>query len=146
MALPSSISVSFGEIVIVEFGPDPRSIAPPGIMNGPLGVLPEMFKQRHAIVIATTYGLTTVIPLSTKAPPTIRPYHLCIPAGKYGGMSTVCDSWTKSDLITTVSNLRIDRPFVAGKRVSVTLDAADKKAVRATVLHALQLSRLTPHL
>lgn len=115
-------------------------------MHGPLGVLPEIYKERHAVVIATTNGLTTIVPFSTAAPRTPQPFHYQIPAGKYGGMSTVDDSWTKSDLITTVSNDRVDRPLVAGRRTTVVLDAVDLKALRATVLHALQLGRLTTHL
>jgi uncharacterized protein YifN (PemK superfamily) len=128
---------------MVEFGPDPRQVAPPGIMIGPLGVIPEMFKERHCIVVSTTAGLTTIVPLSTKAPTRPRALHFKIPAGKYPGMSTTEDSWTKSDLISTVSNNRVDRVLVAGRRTTVVLDAADLKAVRATVLHALQLGRLT---
>jgi uncharacterized protein YifN (PemK superfamily) len=128
---------------MIDFGPDPRNVAPPGIMVGPLGVLPEMYKERHGIVIATTSGLTTVVPLSTSVPRTPQNFHYRIVAGKYPGMSTTDDSWIKSDLITTVSNARIDRPFVAGRRTTVILDAADLKAVRATVLHALQMGRLT---
>lgn len=131
---------------MVEFGPDPRSVAPPGIMRGPLAVLPEMYKERHAIVVTTTNGLTTVIPFSTKAPPVVRGFHFRIAAGKYPSMSLTEDSWTKSDLLTTVSNARVDRPLVAGRRTLVILDTADLKAVRATVLHALQLGRLTNHL
>ncbi len=128
---------------MIDFGPDPRNVAPPGIMVGPLGVLPEMYKERHGIVIATTNGLTTVVPLSTSVPKTPQNFHHRIAAGKYPGMSTTDDSWTKSDLITTVSNARIDRPFVAGRRTTVILDAADLKAIRATVLHGLQMGRLT---
>jgi uncharacterized protein YifN (PemK superfamily) len=58
-------------------------------------------------------------------------------------MSVVDDSWTKSDLLTTVSNNRVDRVSVAGRRTTVIVDPADLKAVRGTVLHALQLGRLT---
>ena len=61
-------------------------------------------------------------------------------------MSVTDDRWTKSDLIVTVSNGRVERPFVGGSRATVMLDAADLKAVRATVLNALQLGRLTSHL
>jgi uncharacterized protein YifN (PemK superfamily) len=143
MSIPYNIKLAPGQIVMVEFGPDPRQVAAPGIMIGPLGVLPEMYKERHCIVVSTTTGLTTIVPLSTKAPPHQRAYHFRIPAGKYPGMSTVDDSWTKSDLIATVSNSRVDRVLVAGRRATVILDAADLKAVRATVLHALQLGRLS---
>lgn len=128
---------------MVEFGPDPRQVAAPGLTFGPLGVRPEMYKERHCVVVSTTSGLTTIVPLSTKAPTRQRAFDFRIPAGKYPGMSVVDDSWTKSDLNTTVSNARVDRILVAGRRTTVMLDAADLKAVRSTVLHALQLGALT---
>ena len=134
MAIPRNITLAPGQIVMVEFGPDPRLVARPGIMTGPLAVLPEMYKERHGIVV------------STKAPSRLRAFHFRIPAGKYPGTSTVEDSWTKSDLLTTVSNGRVDRVLVAGRRTTVILDAADLHAVRGTILHALQLGRLTPYL
>ncbi|MCB8876028.1 type II toxin-antitoxin system PemK/MazF family toxin [Acidisoma silvae] len=143
MSIPSNIRLPPGQVVMVEFGPDPRQIMAPGVMTGPLGVRPEMYKERHCIVVSITSGLTTVVPLSTKPPSVVRAYHFRILAGKYPGMSIIEDSWTKSDLITTVSNQRVDRILVAGRRTTVILDAADLKAVRATVLHALQLGRLT---
>nr|WP_294504586.1 type II toxin-antitoxin system PemK/MazF family toxin [uncultured Rhodopila sp.] len=143
MAIPRHIRLAPGQIVMVEFGPDPRQVAAPGIMTGPLGVLPEMYKLRHCIVVSTTIGLTTIVPLSSKPPPHPRPLHFRLPAGKYPGTSVTEDSWTKSDLLTTVSNDRVDRVLVAGRRTTVLLDAGDLKAVRAAVLHALQLGRLT---
>jgi uncharacterized protein YifN (PemK superfamily) len=143
MAIPYNIKLAPGQIVMVEFGPDPRQVAAPGLMVGPLGVPPEMHKARHCIVISTTTGLTTIVPLSTKAPTHRRAFHHRIPAGKYPSMSVVDDSWTKSDLLTTVSNNRVDRVLVAGRRTTVIVDPADLKAVRGTVLHALQLGRLT---
>lgn len=146
MPVPSNIRLAAGQIVMVEFGPDPSQIAPPGVMVGPLGVTPEMYKERHAVVIAMTNGLTTVVPLSTKAPHAQKPFHYRIPAGRYGGMSTTEDSWTKSDLLTTVSNSRIDRPYVGGRRTMVIISDDDLRAVRASVLHALQLGLLVPNL
>lgn len=131
---------------MIEFGPDPREVAAPGIMIGPLGVLPEMFKERPGIVIAPAGGLTTIVPFSTKKPPNIRAFHYRIPAGKYEGMSVTEDSWVKGDLVTTVSNARLDRPYVAGRRSLVMLNADDLKAIRAAVLNAIQLGRLTSYL
>jgi uncharacterized protein YifN (PemK superfamily) len=66
MAIPCNIRLAPGQIVMVEFGPDPRQVAAPGIMTGPLGVRPEMYKERHCVVVSTTIGLTTIVPLSTK--------------------------------------------------------------------------------
>ena len=146
MPIPNGVPLNAGQVVMIEFGPDPREVVAPGIMVGPLGVLPEMFKERPGIVIATTSGLTTVVPFSTKEPPRVRGFHYCIPRGKYGGMSAIEDSWVKGDLLTTVSNARLDRPYVAGRRSRVMLDVADLKAVRAAVLNALQLGRLIPSL
>ena len=80
-----NISLAPGQIVMVEFGPDPRQVAAPGLMIGPLGVLPEMYKEmykeRHNVVVSTTSGLTTIVPLSTKAPTRQRAFHFRIPAG-----------------------------------------------------------------
>lgn len=146
MAIPHNLRLAPGQLVIVDFGPDPRLVAPPGVTRGPLAVLPEIYKARHCIVVSSTSGLTTIVPLSTKAPLKRRAFHHCIPAGKYPGTSTVDDIWTKSDLIATVSNARVDRVLAGGRRTTVILDAADLHALRATVLHALQLGRLTFHL
>jgi uncharacterized protein YifN (PemK superfamily) len=142
MPIPSHYRLPPGQLVMVEFGPDPRQVVAPGMVIGPLGVRPEIYKLRPCVVVAATNGLTTVVPLSTKAPPVVKAFHYCIPAGKYPGLSSVENSWTKADLLTTVSNQRVDRVIVAGRRQTVHIDAADLKAVRAAALNALELGRL----
>jgi len=105
-----------------------------------------MYKERHAVVISATRGLTTIVPFSTVAPRTPQKYHHCIPPGKYVFFDPHEENWAKSDMLTTVSNERLDRPYVGGVRKTVMLDKEDFSAIRGTVLHALGLSRLTAYL
>lgn len=129
-----------------DFGPEPAKVVAPGIMKGPLGVTPEMYKERHAVVISAGRGLTTIVPFSTVAPKSPQKYHHCIPAGKYPFFDPNEENWAKTDMLETVSNDRLDRPFLAGVRANVKLDAPDLFRIRETILHWIGLSRLTPHL
>jgi uncharacterized protein YifN (PemK superfamily) len=117
-----------------DFGPDPDNVTPPGLMFGPLAVKPEIYKERQVIVINSSNGLTTVVPLSTVAPRSLMKIHFKITAGSYDFLSHAEDSWVKADLISTVSNQRLDRPYLAGKRQTVSISK--------TVLHALAMSQL----
>lgn len=146
MPIPNGIPLSVGQILMCEFGPDPRKIQPPGIMKGPLSVLPEMYKERHCIVINPSRGVTTIVPLSTVPPIVQANFHHCIQAGSYGSIDPNDDSWVKGDMLTTVSNQRLDRPFVSGRRTTEILNATDLRSVLEAVLHGLALGRLTPHL
>jgi uncharacterized protein YifN (PemK superfamily) len=146
MPLLQGIYPSPGQVLICDFGPEPGTIEPPGLMAGPLGVPPELFKLRPVVVISPGRGLSTVVPFSTVAPKTPQKYHLCIPAGRYEFLDADADSWAKTDLLGTESNLRLDRPFVLGTRRSVKLVEADFRLIRESVLHWIGLSRLTMHL
>lgn len=146
MPLRQGIFPFAGQVLICDFGPDPANVTPPGLMVGPLGVAPEMFKERPSVVISAGRGVTTVIPLSTNAPATPQKYHFCIPAGKYPFFDQHSDSWAKTDMIETVSNQRLDRPFLGGVRSTVKLSAEDLRNIRETILHWIGLSRLTSQL
>lgn len=146
MPLQPGIFPSPGQILICDFGPDPSKIVPPGITKGPLGVSPEMYKERHVVVLSAGRGITTIAPFSTSAPRSPQKFHYCLPAGSYAFFDPLEDSWLKADMLETVSNLRLDRPFVAGKRSTVKLTQAHLTEVRKAVLHWLGLSRLTDHL
>nr|WP_232037125.1 type II toxin-antitoxin system PemK/MazF family toxin [Asticcacaulis excentricus] len=115
-------------------------------MKGPLAVKPEIYKQRQVIVINSTTELTTVVPLSTVAPKTPTKIHHKIAAGTYPFLDPRDDNWVKGDLITTVSNQRLDRPYVAGRRETVKISPEDLKEVRKVVLHALAMSTLVSNL
>lgn len=129
-----------------EFGPEPAKVQPPGLMFGPLGVPPEMFKVRPAVVVQASRGMTIIVPLSTVAPRSPQRYHYCIPAGTYPFLDPNDDSWVKGDMLESVSNLRLDRPYVAGKRANVRLTLQDLTQVRMAVLNAMGLGNLTAHL
>ncbi|POO56302.1 type II toxin-antitoxin system PemK/MazF family toxin [Agrobacterium rosae] len=142
MSLPSGIRPSPGQVLMCDFGPDPDNVTPPGLMVGPLAVKPEIYKERQVIVINSSNGLTTVVPLSTVAPRSPLKIHFKITAGLYDFLSHAEDSWVKADLISTVSNQRLDRPYLAGKRQTVSISKSDFREVRKTVLHALAMSQL----
>lgn len=146
MPLLPGIRPQPGQVLICDFGPDPDSIVPPGLMRGPLAVKPEIWKERHVVVLSSSMGVTTVVPFSTVAPRSPMRIHYRIPAGTYQFMDQQDDSWLKGDLITTVSNDRLDRPFVGNKRSIVFLSKADLRAVREAVLNGLALGKLIPHL
>lgn len=142
MSLPFGIRPSPGQVLMCDFGPDPENIMPPGVMIGPLAVKPEIFKERHVIVINSSLGLTTVVPLSTVSPRSPMKIHVKIPATSYAFLDQTVDSWVKADLIGTVSNQRLDRPYIAGKRQTVSISKDDLRRVRQAVLHALAMSHL----
>lgn len=135
-----------GQVLMCDFGPDPQNIEPPGVMVGPLAVKPEIWKERHSVVISARFGMTIVVPFSTSKPSKKEKFHHYIAAGKYPFLSAHEDNWVKCDLIEAVSNSRLDRPYLAGRRSIVNLDAADFKDVREALLHAVALGRLTDHL
>ena len=113
---------------------------------GPLAVKPEIWKERHVVVINASFGVTTVVPFSTVAPRSPMRSHFCIPAGKYQFMDQHDDSWLKGDLVTTVSNDRLDRPFVGNRRTIVSLSKDDFKACLEAMLNGLRLGKLVPYL
>lgn len=135
-----------GQIVMVDFGPNPSNITAPGVMVGPLSVFPEMYKDRQCIVLSSQFGTTTIVPLSTKAPPKFKDFHYKITAGSYSCMSATQDSWVKGNMITTVSNKRIDRPYVSGRFASIFLSAADLKEVHKAVICGLLLGHVAQHI
>jgi uncharacterized protein YifN (PemK superfamily) len=100
-----------GQVVMCDFGPDPANIEAPGVMTGPLAVVPEIWKVRQAVVLSARFGIATVVPMSTSVPRKVDHCHVRIPAGTYPFLSTHEDSWIKAELIESASNTRLDRPF-----------------------------------
>lgn len=146
MGLPAGVIPVSGQVVMCDFGPHPDNVVPPGVMAGPLAVKPEIWKDRPAVVLSARFGLTTVVPISTEPPRTVTKSHVLLDAHKYRFLDVDEENWVKAELIETASNLRLDRPYLAGRRSIVHLDAADLKRVREAVLHALALGSLTGHL
>lgn len=122
-----------GAVLLCNFGPDPSIVPPQGFACGPVSVPPEMIKERPVVVIATPtgFGLSVVVPLSTKMPPKALPCHHCIPAGSYPFLDPNIDSWAKADLVQSVSFRRLDRLKVNGFRAMTLLRAPDLNAILA---------------
>ena len=135
-----------GDVLMCDYGPDPMSIAPSGVMKGPLAVPPEIFKVRPVAVLASINTLCIVVPFSTSAPKSPRPYYVHVPVGTYQYLTSSDDSWLKADLIEAVSHRRLDRPFVAGRYGRANLTTAHRQALRAACLNAMQLSKLVQFL
>lgn len=139
------IIINPGDVLLCEFGPDPRQPGTYPLASGPISLPPEMIKQRHAVVIATpSPGLAIIAPFSTREPVPLKPFHVHIPVGSYPFFSR--DSWLKGDMMQVVSRDRLDRLFFNGRHQRAALSTADLKAVRIAALGALGLSRLAPHL
>jgi len=129
-----------------DYGPNPQDVTSKGVVHGPLGVPPEMFKVRPSVVLNSSPGLTIVVPLSTSKPRIPQLYHLMIPAGRYSFLDADTDCWAKCDMIESVSNHRLNRPLVAGVHINAKLTSGDFRDIRKAVRHGLALSRLTDSL
>ena len=139
------IAISGGDVLLCEFGPDPRDASAYPLLSGPISVPPEMIKRRHVVVISTpSAGLAIIAPFSTIEPYPLKPYHLSIPFGHYPFFTK--DSWLKGDMLQAVSRDRLDRLFFDGKHRRAALSKADCKSVRACALAGLGLSPLVAHL
>lgn len=139
------IIINRGDVLLCEFGPDPRQPDVYPLASGPISLPPEMTKQRHAVVIATpSPGLAIIAPFSTRAPVPLKAFHVHIPLGAYPFFSH--DSWLKGDMLQVVSRDRLDRLFFAGRHQRAALSKADFQAIRAAALGGLGLSRLVAHL
>lgn len=128
------------QIVMVDFGPNPKELPPNGVFKGPLSVSPEMYKRRQSIVLSSMNGTTSVVPLSTLEPKIKKKFHFKIESGKYKTLGTE-DSWVKANMITNVSNNRITRPLFDGKNIKETISRDDFFEIQKAVLHGLGMGK-----
>lgn len=118
---------------------------------------PEMNKRRPVIIVSPRYRnshkLCIIVPLSTKVPNPIMPYHYEIIFNH--PLPAPFDSpsaWVKGDMITTVSFDRINLPHngkdINGKRNYIinVVDNVQLKKIRECMLNAVNLSGLTKYL
>ena len=137
---------AIGDVLLCEFGPDPRDPGTFPLNAPPVSVAPEMHKRRHVVVLGSNgaFDLIMIAPFSTLPPVPVRAYHHFIAAGTYQFMGQ--DSWLKGDMMMSVSRTRLDRLTINGAPGITKLNAADRKACQACALNALALGRLVPHL
>ncbi len=137
--------INSGDVLLCQFGPDPREPGVYPLMSGPISVPPEMIKLRHVVVISTpSPGSAIIAPFSTNQPSPLKPYHHFIPSERYPFFTK--DSWLKGDMIQYVSRARLDRLFFDGRHQRAALSKVDYRAARASVLAGLGLSALARHL
>jgi uncharacterized protein YifN (PemK superfamily) len=116
-------------------------------------VPPEMVKRRPVVVVSPKLpnrsNLCTVVPLSPSPPEHPAPFHLhlLLPAGLPPPYtSTSC--WVKADMVATVSLHRLsffqDGRGHTGARnyLRPTVSAAELRAIRVCIAHALGMSAL----
>ena len=119
-------------------------------------VAPEMVKRRPVIVISPPisqrHRLCTIIPLSTKIPETIRPYHVDLGNLNLPRPFDIGPNWAKCDMIYSVSFDRLElfrkRNAIDGKREydEFFISSENLKKIRAGFLISVGLLSLTKHL
>jgi len=142
---PFQLIINSGDVLLCQFGPDPREPGVYPLMSGPISVPPEMIKRRQVVVISMpSPGIAIIAPFSTNQPSPLKPYHHFIPAGRYPFFAK--DSWLKGDMLQAVSRARLDRLVFDGQHQRAALSKADHRAVRASVLAGLGMSALAGNL
>ena len=110
---------------------------------------PEIVKTRPVLVISPHQrvwtGLVVVLPISSKEPNPMRPYHFQLPDGTIPG-NKYEHSWIKGDLIMAVGSHRLDR-IKLGFRKYATISVPDNvlREARRCALHAIGTDSLTVH-
>ncbi|MGI9249703.1 MAG: type II toxin-antitoxin system PemK/MazF family toxin [Pseudohongiellaceae bacterium] len=120
--------------------------------------VPEMTKKRPVVVISPwrghsrrgyLHGLCTVVPLSTKIPYPVEPYHHRIDLSPFPWNLAQKETWAKCDTVATVSINRMNRPYhkkrsgVRPGYMAVSVTSHDLEAIQMGVMAALGLSNLT---
>jgi uncharacterized protein YifN (PemK superfamily) len=111
--------------------------------------VPEMTKTRPVLVISPHQRVWTrlcvVVPISSKEPETIEPYHLKLPAGLVPG-EKYHQAWIKGDSVMAVADHRLDRLKVGFRQyVAPIVPAQILKEIRRCILHATGMHALTTH-
>ena len=111
---------------------------------------PEMVKKRPVVVISPRFRrrhpLCTVVPLSTKVPNPVEPYHHRMDPQSLPGNLARRETWAKCDVVAMVSLERLDRVLIGnrldGSRIYVaeSVTADDLAAIRGCVAIALGLT------
>jgi len=153
----SRVHIHFREkqIVMVDFGPKPNDLGYDqrtkiafSVFEGPLSVSPEMTKVRQCVVIKHMNKTLSVVPLSTQVPINIMNYHFQIPKNKYRSLDSSKTSWIKANLITSVSERRVFKPYINGTGIPIEecLDQSDYDNVKKSILHGLGMGVLSVHI
>ena len=140
--MPISFVPAAGDVLYCDYGPDPLDTTIYPVYAPPLGMPPEMQKNRRVVVLNANRdgSLIMIAPFSHIAPKRIENYHHLIPFGRYPFFTT--DSWLKGDMLMAASPARLDRVKFQGRYARAALNAVDLKEIRKCTLEALGLGRL----
>ena len=134
-----------GAILICDFGPEGWA-APRPTTRGPIGVRPEIPKQRRCVVVSPEaqngcdrdgFGLCVAVPLSSTPATEGDPTAVFIPAGRY--RSITADVWAKCSMLASVSHARLSRPNIRGHYVAEWFSRSDMALVGAALKASLDL-------
>lgn len=111
--------------------------------------VPEMTKTRPVLVISAHQRqwtrVCTVMPISSKAPDPLEPYHFELPSGLLPG-TRYPRAWIKGDMIVSVASHRLDRIKTGFRRYECpSVPAEVLKEARRCALHRLGMHALTIH-
>ena len=144
--MPITIHPRIGQILLCDFSEGFKE--------------PEMVKSKRPVIIISSElkgrnKLVTIVPLSTKRPDPIQPYHYLLPRSSLPmlGDFQENESWVKGDMLYTVAFhrlelIRLGTRNAQGKRTyySNKLGREQMKEIYTCVLHGINLSRLVDHL
>jgi uncharacterized protein YifN (PemK superfamily) len=93
----------------------------------------SIVKRRPVIVVASEFGgasLVSVVPLSTRAPEPMSPWHVRLSTDRYGFLDHRSgEMWAKCDLVTHVAYSRLDRLRLDGAFARCVLAQEDFASV-----------------
>lgn len=90
---------------------------------------PEMTKVRRVVIVSeddhNKYGLCTVVPFSTTPPGVEQPFHVRFTPKSYPFLHQELPTWAKCNMVSTISQQRLDRIRVGGQYMSPRLSEED---------------------
>jgi uncharacterized protein YifN (PemK superfamily) len=133
-----------GAILMCDFGPNASGAATFPLLKAPVGMPPEIWKVRRAIVVspdalnhrhAASPGMCIVVPLSATKPKTVGDHDVPITRGSYKSLTV--DVWARCASVTAVSHGRLDRPFAGRRYISEYVAPTDMSRIEAGLRAAL---------
>ena len=126
----------------LRFAPHPGMVLLCDYDLGRSIALPGEITKRRPVVVVSRRGRPVaepylVVPFSTQAPLHPDRTHYRVPAGTYHFLARDTDSWAKCALVSAVGASRLDRLKSQGAYSAPRLAAADLRAIRLGVIHAL---------
>lgn len=99
---------------------------------------PEMTKTRRVVIVSeddhNKYGLCTVVPFSTTPPNVEQPFHVKFAAKSYPFLHQESPTWAKCNMVSTISQQRLDRIGMNGQYISPRISEEDSLKIYKAIL------------